>query len=205
MRRALIVIDVQNDYFNDTMPIEYPDPAISLANIAKAMDAAHTAKVPVVVVQNLAPVGSPFMATGSQGAELHPIVKDRPYDLLLLKSLPSCFAKTELETWLQEKGITCLTVCGYMTHNCVDSTIRPAMHLAYKVEFLEDAAGSVSYENSAGKASAKEIHELYKVVLQSRFAAVMDTATWIAGLQGAELPSVDSIYKSNQRARGLNP
>ncbi|MEK6297809.1 MAG: isochorismatase family protein, partial [Paraburkholderia tropica] len=58
-RRALVVIDVQNEYVSGDLPIEYPDVHTSLANIGRAIDAARTAGVPVVVVQNFAPAESP--------------------------------------------------------------------------------------------------------------------------------------------------
>ena len=64
-RRALIVIDAQNEYVTGDLPIEYPDVQTSLANIGRAMDAARAAGVPVVVVQHLAPAGSPVFARGS--------------------------------------------------------------------------------------------------------------------------------------------
>ena len=48
-RRALIVIDVQNDYVGGALPIEYPDVRVSIRNIARAMDAAGAAGIPVWV------------------------------------------------------------------------------------------------------------------------------------------------------------
>ena len=76
-RRALIVIDVQNEYVTGDLPIEYPDVQTSLANIGRAIDAAHAAQIPVVVVQNFTPAGSPIFARGSEGAELHRVVASR--------------------------------------------------------------------------------------------------------------------------------
>ena len=59
-RRALVVIDVQNEYFEGGgLPIEYPPVESSLPKIAQAMDAARAAGVPVVVVQHHAPKGAP--------------------------------------------------------------------------------------------------------------------------------------------------
>lgn len=202
-RRALLVIDVQREYVTGELPIAFPPLETSLPNIGTAMDAARAAGIPVIVVQQEAPAGSPLFARDGQGWELHPVVGDRPRDHLVEKRLPSAFAGTNLEAWLAAKAIDTLTVVGYMTHNCVDATIRQAVHLGLSVEFLADAAGSVPYENAAGRASAEGLHQAFCVVLQSRFAAVTDTQTWIASLKG-EAPAAqrDSIYASNQRARG---
>ncbi|MFM0175933.1 cysteine hydrolase family protein [Paraburkholderia sediminicola] len=200
-RRALIVIDVQNEYVSGDLPIEYPAVDSSLANIGRAMDAARAAGVPVVVVQNFAPASSPLFARGSSGAELHPVVGERARDHYVEKSLPSAFTGTDLADWLAARQIDTLTVTGYMTHNCDASTINHAVHSGLAVEFLHDATGSVPYENSAGFASAQDIHRVFSVVLQSRFAAVASTDEWIAAVQSGAPLERGNIYASNQKAR----
>jgi nicotinamidase-related amidase len=201
--RALIVIDVQNDYAGGELPIEFPDVQSSLRNIGAVMDAARVASVPVVVVQNILPSSAPFMAEGTSGVELHEIVVSRPYDHYVAKKLPSAFAGTDLEGWLRKHAIDTVTVIGYMTHNCNLSTMLQAFHSGFAVEFISDASGSVPYENRAGRATAEEIHRVMCVVLQSRFAAVMSTAEWIEMLKLGTKPERDSIFQSNRRARGL--
>lgn len=200
-RRALLVIDVQNEYFDGHLPIEYPDPNASLANMVDAATAAHGAGVPVVLVQNIAPPGTPIFAAGSHGAELHPRAAALPHALLVQKALPSAFAGTRLQAWLIGQGVTTLTVAGFMTHNCVDATVREAVHAGFDIEVLADATGSVPYANRAGRASAKTIHETFLTVMQSRFANVLTTAQWVSALGGEPLPARESIYSSNQAAR----
>lgn len=202
-RRALIVIDVQNDYVGGELPIEFPEVQSSLRNIGTVMDAARMAAIPVVVVQNILPPKSPIMAEGSLGGALHEIVASRPHDCYVAKKLPSAFAGTNLEAWLRQHAIDTVTVIGYMTHNCNLSTMLHAFHSGFAVEFISDASGSVPYENRAGRATAEEIHRVMSAVLQSRFAAVMSTAEWIAMLQQGSTPERDSIFLSNRRARGM--
>lgn len=201
-RRALIVIDVQEEYVTGNLPIEYPPIQQSLAQVGKAMDAARAAGLPVVVVQQSSPASAPLFAKGTPGWELHAVVGSRPRDHYIEKAFPSAFAGTDLAAWLEARGIDTITVVGYMTQNCDDSTIKQAERAGLKVEFLQDASGAVSYENRAGFASAEEIHRVFSVVLQSRFASVMDTATWIGAIsQGTPAPAVETIFESNQRAR----
>lgn len=199
-RRALIVIDVQNDYDGGNLAIQQPPFADSVANIARAIDAAAAAEIKIVVVKQLAPENSPVFAAGSHGSELHPQIAQRPRDLLIEKVLPSAFTGTTLEEWLRANAVDTLTVVGYMTHNCVLSTIIHAVHMGFSVEFLSDAAGSLPYSNSAGYASAADIHRVVGVVLQSRFAAVLGTAAWIDHVRTGSPPERDSIYASHRRA-----
>lgn len=203
-RRALIVVDVQNEYVTGNLPIEYPNVQSSLANIGRAIDAARTAGVPVVIVQNFAPATSPLFARGSAAAELHPVVASRERDHYVEKSLPSAFTGTDLADWLAARQIDTVTVVGYMTHNCDASTINHAVHAGLAVEFLHDATGSVPYENSAGFASAEDIHRVFSVVLHSRFAAVASTDEWLAAVSSGVPLERGNIYASNQKARSRN-
>ena len=200
-RRALIVIDVQNDYVGGKLPIAYPPVEISLANIGKAMDGAKALGIPVVAVQNLLPEGAPIMAEGTFGAQLHESVTSRGWDHYVRKNMPSAFSGTGLEGWLREHGIDTVTIVGYMTHNCDLSTAVQALHAGFAVEFLSDASGSLPYANGAGRASAEEIHRAITVVLQSRFAAVMTTEKWMELLASGGQAERDTIFGSNQRAR----
>lgn len=199
-KRALIVVDVQNEYFNGGLLIEYPPVSQTLPNIGRAMDAARAAGVPVVVVQNTAPPQAPVFVKGTPGWELNEVVGGRPRDHYIEKNFPSVFTGTDLEDWIASNGIDTLSIVGYMTHNCDASTILEAAHLQLNVEFLHDASGSLSYENSAGQASAEEIHRVFSVVFQSRFAAVLGTDEWIDALKSDVAPYLDNPYASNQRA-----
>lgn len=200
-RRALVVIDVQNEYFTGNLLIEYPPVATSLPNIARAMEAARAAEVPVIVVQHDAPEGSPVFAKGSDGWQLHPVVAGIKADHHINKTMASIFTGTGLRQWLSDHAIDTLTIAGYMTHNCDAASIYHASHEGLKVEFLADATGALPYENAAGKASAEEIHRVFSTVFHSNFAAVASTGDWIAALGEQRAIEPDNAYLSNLRAR----
>jgi nicotinamidase-related amidase len=202
-RRALIVIDVQNEYFTGNLQIEYPPVSDSLPKIARAMDVAATAGIPVIVIQQNSPADAPAFAEGTHGWELHPEVARRHRDVLFGKPLPSAFTDTGLAAWLETRGLDTLTVIGYMTHNCNDTTIKHAFDRGMHVEFLHDASGSVSYANRAGHATAEEIHRVFAVVEQSRFAAVLSVQEWEHCLATGETPVREGILDSYANARKL--
>ena len=200
-RRALVVIDVQNEYVSGNLPIEYPPVQQSLRRIGEAMDAARAAGIPVVVVQNSAPETSPLFAKGSAGWALHEVVATRPRDHFIEKAWPSVYPGTDFADWLAQQRIDTLAVAGYMTHNCDASTIYEATHRGLTVEFLHDATGAVPYANSAGSVTAEEIHRAFSVVFHTRFAAVLSTAQWIAAVTAGTPVARDNIAASNRRAR----
>jgi nicotinamidase-related amidase len=180
-KRALLVIDVQNEYFTGKLPITYP--AGSLANVLSTMDAARDHGVPVVAIQHASPQpDAPVFRKGSKEWELHPEVAARPHDVLIHKSLPGSFTGTELETWLRERVVGTVVIAGYMTQMCCDTTARQAMRLGFGVEFLSDATGTLAIKNDAGEVSDEELHRAILVTQQMRFSRVMKTADWMKEL-----------------------
>ncbi len=182
MKRALLVIDVQNEYFTGALPVSYPEG--SFPNILAAMDTATANGIPVVVVRHASrrPDSATFRP-GSPGWELHPEVARRPFDLLLEKNLPGSFTDTNLEAWLRERGIDTLVISGYMTQMCCDTTSRQAFHRGFAVEFLADATGTLAFANSASAVTAEELHRAVLVTQQLMFATVMTTGEWIGSFR----------------------
>jgi nicotinamidase-related amidase len=177
MTRALLVIDVQNEYFSGKLPISYPNG--HLDNILKVMDAAAAKSVPVVVVQHtFNQPDRPFFQRGTPEWELHPEVKKRNHDLWIEKNLPGSFTGTNLETWLRSRGIQTLTIAGYMTHMCCDTTAREAVHRGFTVEFLSDATGTLPLENTAGSVTAEELQRAILCSQQMLLSEVLNTVSW---------------------------
>lgn len=199
--RALIVIDVQREYVDGALPIAYPPLATSLPNIAAAVAAAHAGSVPVILVQHVDAADSPVFAEGSRGAQLHDTVAGTEHALLLTKDTVSCFGTEELTPWLDEHHIDTLTIAGFMTQHCDESTARDAADLGLAVELLSDASGTLPLETPAGVLSAQQVHQRTLVVLASGFASVAPTAAWIAAVQAdAPLPEPD-LWASTEPAR----
>lgn len=178
-KRALVVIDVQYEYVTGALPIQYPPLDVSLPNIASAMDAATAEGIPIVVVRQTAPEDAPIFARGSIGGGLLEQVAERPWDHFIEKSLPSAFTGTDLAEWLAERSVDTISIVGYMTQNCDQSTAVDGLHRGLQVEFLSDATGTLDLENEAGRVTAEELHRSVLVTMQSRFAAVTETADWI--------------------------
>jgi nicotinamidase-related amidase len=199
-RRALLVIDVQNEYFTGRLPIAHPPAETSLRNIGLALEAARGAGIPVVRVLHDGPENGPVFARGSDGWRPHPAVAGLPVDHTVHKTRASAFAGTDLADWLAARDIDTVTVAGYMTHNCDAATIFEALQRGFGAEFLSDASGSPAYRNAAGQASAEEIHRVFCTVFHSNFAAVATTADWIEAIGAGRALEKDNVYLSGQRA-----
>lgn len=180
-RRALLVIDVQNEYFaGGALPVTYPQG--TLPHILDAMEAATASGVPVVVIRHTEPPGGGAFEQGTNGWQLRPEIQERQHDLLVDKRLPGSFTDTDLETFLREREVDTVAVTGYMSQMCCDTTARQASHLGLKVEFLSDATGTLDIENEAGRIDGESLHNAILVTQQSGFASVMSTGEWMDDL-----------------------
>ena len=180
MTTALLVIDVQDEYVTGGLPIAYPPVDEALARIGEAMDAASAHGVRIVLVRHTEPdpSGGLFVA-GTPAWALHPSVVGRPHDVVVDKRLPGSFTGTDLGPWLSEHSVDHVVLVGWMTHMCVDTTTRQAMHLGLEVTVLGDATGTIDV---CDELPAALVHRVELGVLADGFATVTRTAEWVAAL-----------------------
>jgi len=181
MKRVLLVIDVQKEYFSGKLPVSYPEG--SLENILKTMNSAHNRNIPIILIQHTSlQENAETFVKETDTWELLPEVSKRPHDHLVEKNLPGSFTGTDLESWLRKNDIDTVTISGYMTQMCCDTTARQAFHRGFKVEFLSDATGTLNVSNYAGTVSDEELHRAILVTQAMRFSKVLSTAEWVEGL-----------------------
>ena len=182
--RALIVIDVQQEYFAGPLTIQYPAPDASLAKITAAIDAAAASGIPIVVVQHTGGDEAPIFNPTADGFATHPEVASRQDATwhAIVKEYSSVFPGTGLLDWLREGQIDTITLVGYMTNNCILASAAEAETHGIGVEVLSDASGAISLANDAGVVDARVVHETLMALLHSNFAAVATTEAWVAAV-----------------------
>ena len=145
-KQALIVIDIQNDYFADG---KYPlhNPEITTANNLRAMAIANEKGIPIIHVQHLvAPeLGEGlFFYDNSVGAEIHEdIIAAAPNSPIVIKRHADSFEKTNLEHLLQEMAVEEILITGMMTHNCVTHTALSPAAAKYNPKVIEECCCTV--------------------------------------------------------------
>jgi len=144
--RALIVIDLQNDYFpGGKFPLWNTD--IVLLNVEAAIQRANSQNIPVILVQHIANSEkgiAPFFNEGSEGVKIHPrILQIASNAKLVTKAFADSFEQTNFEETLKELDISELVVCGMMTQNCVTHTAISKKAENYKVSILADCCTTV--------------------------------------------------------------
>ncbi|MEO1785025.1 cysteine hydrolase family protein [Thermodesulfobium sp. 4217-1] len=182
MKRALLIIDVQNEYFSGKLPVTYPNDSFS--NILKSIDFANENQIPVILIQHTAPQkDSGVFVKGTKEWQIKEEVRERKYKYIIEKNFPDSFANTDLEAVLKRDEIDTVTICGYMTQMCCDTTARQAMHKGFFVEFLSDATGTLDISNYAGSISAEQLHNAILITQAMRFSKVLTTHEWIENIK----------------------
>lgn len=180
MSTALIIVDIQNDYFsNGNMELVNPDKAA--ANAAKVLEwFRKNNKENIFHVQHIA--GDPalgFFLPDTQGAEIHETVQPLENESIIIKHFPNSFLQTDLESKLRENGVTKVVVVGMMTHMCIDATVRAAVDLGFETTLIEDACATrdLSYEGKV--VPAEQVHYAFVSALDSMYCAVTSTEDFL--------------------------
>lgn len=157
MKSALLVIDVQRGLF-ETTPPPYDADAV-VCRINSLTTRARTAGVPVVFVQHERD-GSPLQH-GSEKWRIDPRLVVEPQDVILRKTTPDCFLRTDLSNLLEKWRTERIFICGYASEFCVDTTTRRAAALGFPVILVSDAHTT----HSKGHASGAEIRAHHNATL----------------------------------------
>ncbi|GHB27999.1 isochorismatase [Pseudovibrio japonicus] len=135
MSTALVIIDVQKLLFDvEPQPFERDE---TIARINSLSAKARRAGIPVIVIQHERE--NHPLAYGAEGWELPDDLVVTESDVKVRKTAPDSFFKTNLKELLDERGVTDLTVCGFASEFCVDTTFRRAASLGYNLRLVSDA------------------------------------------------------------------
>ncbi|MFT4046533.1 MAG: cysteine hydrolase family protein [Solimonas sp.] len=174
-RTALVLVDIQNDYFSDgRWPLSGAEAAAR--NAALALDAAREAADVVIHVRHEAPAAAPFFVAGSHGAAIHPAVAPRSGETVIVKRFPNAFRGTGLQAVLQAQGIARIVLAGSMSHMCIDATARAATDLGYAVTVLHDACATRDLTFAATTVPAAQVQAVCMAALVFLGADVISTA-----------------------------
>lgn len=173
---ALLLIDFQREYVDGALAL--PDAAHAASRASQLLAAAERVGMPVIHVHHEAASAlAPVFAPGSLGAQAMLALPVASGHHRIVKQWPSSFKGTPLHALLQDLKVRHLVVAGLMTHNCVDSTTREAVHLGYAVTVIRDACATRDLpDGQGGVIPASQVHKVSLAALADRHADVMATS-----------------------------
>ncbi|WP_419765903.1 MAG: cysteine hydrolase family protein [Arcobacter sp.] len=173
MSKALIIIDIQNDYFEGGA-CELVNPIEASLKAKKVLEYFRQKDMPIFHIQHInIKDGATFFLPNTKGVEIHENVKPKEDEIIIEKNFPNSFLQTNLESELEKQNIKELVICGMMSHMCVDSTTRAAFDLGYDCTLISDACTTKDLEFAGKQIKAEDVHSSFMSALSSVFAKIV--------------------------------
>ena len=173
MNTALLLIDIQNDYFpNGRMPLDKSTEAGQKAK--EILQVYRNSKLPVIHVQHIStrPDAVHFLPC-TKGVEFHEDVTPLKNETIIKKHYPNSFKDTSLLNQLTKLKINHITIAGMATHMAIDATVRAAYDLGFSCTVLHDACTTKSLDFNSMIIPAQNVHHAFLAALQSTYASIV--------------------------------
>jgi nicotinamidase-related amidase len=181
MKTALLLIDIQMDYFPGGA-MELSGSEAAAAKAGRALEYCRTQDMPVFHIQHVSRrPGATFFLPDTPGVAIHPYVAPREGERVIEKHYPNSFRETPLEAELRALKIERLVIAGMMTHMCVDATTRQAFDLGFSCILLPDACATRDLDFGHVTVPAAHVHGAFMAALGSVYAEL----TGVKDLPGA--------------------
>jgi nicotinamidase-related amidase len=167
MKTALLLIDIQNDYFpGGKMELVEPLAAAKQAHELLQCFRDHEQKTVHIQHVSLKPDAS-FFISGDRGTDIHDAVAHFEGEPLVQKHYPNSFRETNLLDLLKGWAVERVVITGMMTHMCVDATARAAADFGFQVIVAEDACATRDLKYGETTIPAGQVHKAFLAALKS--------------------------------------
>jgi nicotinamidase-related amidase len=177
MARALLLIDIQRDYFSGgAYPLVGSDAAAEAASAV--LERFRQEGEPTLHVQHVwdAPDAT-YLRPQTPGVGHDPRVAPADGEPVVVKDMPNAFLGTDLEQRLRSEGIDELVIAGMMTSMCVDATVRAAVDLGFEVTVVGDACAAPDLAHGGVEVPGEQVHAAFLAALADGYADVVEAST----------------------------
>jgi nicotinamidase-related amidase len=199
MKTALLVIDIQKDYFpGGKMPLVNPETAAKNAYTLLQCFREHGGRHVHIQHISIRP-GATFFLPGDRGTDIHDLTAHFEGEPLVQKHYPNSFRETNLLDLLRSWGVERVVVCGMMTHLCVDATARAAADLGFNVIVAADACATRALTFGAITVPAEQVQTAFLAALQA-YGQVLTVEAIITQLASEQMGR--EVSKQENKAAG---
>lgn len=173
MKQALLIVDIQNDYFPGGR-MELVGSTEAGAKAGRLLRAFRERGEPIIHVQHISKrPGATFFLPDTEGVKIHESVAPLATEAVVTKHFPNGFRETTLLEILRSAEIERLVIAGMMTHMCIDTTTRAAADLGFENVLAHDACATRDLGFGAAKVAAKDVQTAFIAALNGAFAKVL--------------------------------
>ena len=172
---ALIIIDLQNDYFGSIKGAKWQlDKTEEAAqNALKILTKCREKNMKIVHVRHeFESEEASFFTPNSNGSKIHESLTPKEDETQVLKHNVNAFKDTNLKAILDESNIRNVIILGAMSYMCIDAVTRAASDFGYKCFVAHDACATSDIEFNGTKIEAKTAHATIMAALSFAYANV---------------------------------
>jgi nicotinamidase-related amidase len=180
MKTALLLIDIQNDYFpGGRMELDgSPEASLRAKDLLTLF---RDRNLPIFHIQHISNrTGASFFLPDTAGVEFHANVSPLPGETIIRKNFPNSFRNTALLTHLKDAEVNQLVICGMMTHMCVDATVRAAFDHGFDCVAIHDACATRGLTFNGEEIPPGKVHGAFLAALGAVYARVCSSADFAA-------------------------
>jgi nicotinamidase-related amidase len=182
---ALLLIDIQNDYFPGGR-MELVGAGEAAAKAAAVLQCFRENQMPVIhIAHEAVREGATFFLPGTEGQRIHDLVLPRAGETVVPKNFPNSFLKTPLSEMLRRLEISRVVLVGMMTHMCVDATARAAKDLGFACTLIADATATRDLSFGGQHVAAGQVQTAFIAALASICDEVIEAATFVGAASRA--------------------
>ncbi|NTW35872.1 MAG: cysteine hydrolase [Syntrophobacteraceae bacterium] len=182
MATALLIVDIQNDYFPGGA-MELAGSRRAGAQAGKLLGALRQEGLPIFHIQHVSTrEGGTFFLPDTEGVQIHESVTPHVGDTVIQKHYPNSFRETPLLDHLRRQEITRLVIAGMMTHMCIDTTTRAAADFGFQCLLAHDACATRALSFGGTEVSAENVQTAFLAALNGFFARVLSVEEVLASL-----------------------
>lgn len=187
MSTALILIDIQKDYFPGGR-MELAGSIEAAGAAARLLAAFRKASWPVFHIQHIAAKPSAtFFLPETAGVEIHPSVMPLPEEPVVTKHFPNSFRDTNLLESIRSAGVDSLLFCGMMSSMCVDATVRAAFDLGFACTVAHDACATRDLDFNGETIPARQVHGSFLAAMGAVYANIRSTDAILEGIAASNI------------------
>ena len=173
MKQALIIVDLQNDYFPGGK-LELVEIEAAAQQAAQIMQQFRQRQLPILHVQHLSiRPDATFFIPDTPGVAIHASVAPQPGERIMQKNFPNSFRETPLLDALQSAEIEHVVICGAMSHMCIDATTRAAFDFGFRCTVIADACATRNLQFGEKIVAAADVHAAFMAALAAVYANVI--------------------------------
>lgn len=168
MKRALLLIDIQDFYFPGGKN-ELVNPEKAAQKAAGLLDYFRNKKETIIHIKH---------KSDSQ-ADIHKTVTPLTSEKVIAKEFINSYRNTDLLDYLKKNNIDELVICGMMTHMCVQAAVRASVDYGFKVILIEDACTTKSLKYEDKTIDSEDVHFSTLAALKQYYCQVTTTEKFI--------------------------